>query len=1027
MRIKVTTLLALLAFVFTYVQDVKAQDSRVEGIVTSMEDGLPMPGVTVLVKGTNRGTTTNADGEYSIQVPSGNDILVFSFVGFVTKEVQIDGRTTIDVELQTDVQQLSDVVVVGYGSQIREQLTGNVAEVSSEKLENVPVTSFESAIQGRASGVYVQQNNGKTGQGISIRIRGSSSVTANNQPLYVVDGIPVTSDDQSITSAANNPLSDLNFNDVENITVLKDASAAAIYGSRASNGVVLITTKSGQAGDTKFSLSTSTGFSEPTDKKEWLNGPEYLEVFDEAFVRSPLNTTGDINGTVFGFTRDGLYDLFLPEWDPNNDTEWQDLAFQDAVINKFDLSASGGTERTQFFVSGSLLDQDGILIDDYFQRLGGRLNLDHKANDNISIGMNLSLSRTVNDRLSTDNAFSTPVQLVAQSPLQPAFNDEGEPFDNTLYFNGLLYRDGSSFSTTRFRSLGNLFAEYNVTPNLSVRTELGVDVLNQNEERWFGASVSRNTGEPNGLGQSRWVQVVNYTTNTYANYQGTFADDHSVSATAGISFNQTDRSQSFVQGRNFPNSNFRTLLSAAEINGGNSTLTNYNFLSYFARSNYSWKDKWLFTASGRIDGSSRFGEDNRYGFFPAVSAGWILTEEDFLDSSESLSFLKLRASVGITGNAEIENFPALGLVDGGGAYSGFSGITPSQLANPDLKWEETTQYNFGLDFGLYEDRITGEVDYYIKKTNDLLLNVNVPGTSGFLSQTQNVGELENKGIEFFINTYNFVGEFSWSTSFNLSANTNKITDLAGQVIEGGFINRAVEGEAIGVFFQREFAGADPDDGDAVYYLNREPSQAELDDGSVYMNEGRFGDRYITDQYGIAERVVIGNPNPDFIGGISNTFSYKGFDLDVLFQFVYGNEIYNGGGTFQSASANFYDNQTADQLNRWQEPGDITDVPELRLFGGNGDGESSRYISDGSYLRLKNLTLGYTLPTELSDRLSLDRLRIYATGVNLLTFTDYDGWDPEVNTDFTAGNIGLGTDFYAAPQARTITLGVNIDF
>ena len=334
---------------------------------------------------------------------------------------------------------------------------------------------------------------------------------------------------------------------------------------------------------------------------------------------------------------------------------------------------------------------------------------------------------------------------------------------------------------------------------------------------------------------------------------------------------------------------------------------------------------------------------------------------------------------------------------------------------------------FDKFFAFFNDRISAEADYYIKKTNDLLLNVNVPGTSGFLSQTQNVGKLENKGFEFLLNTYNFVGDFSWTTSFNLSANNNEITDLAGQVIEGGFINRAVEGEAIGVFFQREFAGADPDDGDAVYFLNRNPTQAEIDNGSVYKNESRFGDRYITDQYGLAERVVIGNPNPDFIGGISNSFNYKGFDLDILFQFVYGNEIYNGGGTFQSASANFYDNQTADQLNRWQQPGDITDVPELRLFGGNGDGESSRYISDGSYLRLKNVTFGYTLPTELSSKLNLDRLRIYATGINLLTFTDYDGWDPEVNTDFTAGNIGLGTDFYAAPQARTITLGVNIDF
>lgn len=1026
MRIKVTMLLACLALFTVTIQDAKAQDNRVEGVVTSVEDNQPLPGVTVLVKGTNRGTTTNTEGEYSIQVPSGNNILVFSFVGFLTQEVQINGRTTIDVGLQTDIQQLSDVVVVGYGSQIREQLTGNVAEVSSEELENIPVTSFESAIQGRAAGVYIQQNNGKTGQGISIRVRGSSSVSASNQPLYVVDGIPVTSQDQSMTAAANNPLADLNFNDVESVTVLKDASAAAIYGSRASNGVVLITTKSGQAGETKFSLSASTGFSEPTGKKEWLNGEEYLEVFDEAFARSPSNS-GGIDGTVFGLTREQLYDIFLVDWDAGNNFDWQDRAFQDAAVNKVDLSASGGNERTQFFVSGSLTDEDGILIDDYFQRLGGRINLDHKANDKINVGMNLSLARTVNNRLSTDNAFSTPMQLVAQSPLTNPIGEDDEPNNNTLYFNGLLYRDGSTFATTRFRSIGNLFADYNITPNISIRSELGVDVLTQDEERWFGSSVSANTGEPQGLSQSRWVQIVNYTTNTFASYQNTFAENHSLSGTLGVSFNQSDRSLTFVQGRIFPDERFRTVGSTAQINAGNGTETAFNFLSYFARANYSFQDKYLITVSGRIDGSSRFGVDNRYGFFPAASAGWILSEEDFMSDFEQLSFFKVRLSWGLTGNAEISNFPSLGLVNAGGTYADLGGIIPGQLPNPDLKWEETTQYNFGLDFGLFEDRISGEVDYYIKKTNDLLLGVNVPGTSGFLTQTQNVGKLENKGFEILINTYNVVGDFNWSTSFNFAANNNKITDLGGQVIEGGFINRAVEGEPIGVFFQREFAGADPDDGDAVYYLNREPTQAELDGGSVYMNEGRFGDRYITDQYGLAQRVVIGNPNPDFIGGISNKFNYKGFDLNILFQFVYGNEIYNGGGTFQSASANFYDNQTRDQLNRWQEPGDITDVPELRLFGGNGDGESSRYIDDGSYLRLKNLTFGYTLPSSLINSLNLDRLRLYVTGVNLLTFTGYDGWDPEVNTDFTAGNIGLGNDFYAAPQARTITLGVNIDF
>jgi hypothetical protein len=374
----------------------------------------------------------------------------------------------------------------------------------------------------------------------------------------------------------------------------------------------------------------------------------------------------------------------------------------------------------------------------------------------------------------------------------------------------------------------------------------------------------------------------------------------------------------------------------------------------------------------------------------------------------------LRASYGLTGNANIGNFPSRGLFSGTG-YAGSSGLEPSQTPNPDLKWERTAQYNIGLDFELVGDRISGEIDYYTKKTDDLLLDVNVPATTGFTSQLRNVGELENRGVEFVVNTHNLVGEFQWSSNFNIAFNKNKITDLDGQVIEGGFLNRAVEGQPIAVMWGKEYAGVDPDNGDALYYLHS-PDSKDYDAGT-------------TNDYSEANNVVIGDPNPDFVGGLSNRFNYKNFDLNVLLQFVYGNDVYNGGGRYQSANGDFFDNQTRDQLNAWQEPGDVTNVPENRLYSANGSNPSSRYISDASYLRLKNVVLGYTLPQNALDRMGLRRVRMYITGINLLTFTDYKGWDPEVNTDMydNSNNLNIGNDFYSAPQARTISFGVNIGF
>lgn len=636
----------------------------------------------------------------------------------------------------------------------------------------------------------------------------------------------------------------------------------------------------------------------------------------------------------------------------------------------------------------------------------------------------MSFARTQNSRLSDDNSFSTPIQLVAQPPIQPIIDPRTNELsgDFTLYFNGLLYREHSTFETIVFRNLSNVFATYEFFPGLTFRTEFGVDLLTQNEDRWFGSKVARNTGSDNGLVWNRWSQVVNYNTNNYFTYSNTINQNHFLEVVAGMSYQQATADVSFVEGQEFPNDNFREIASAADISSGTTTGTKWSLVSYFTRANYKLQNKYLLTLSARLDGSSRFGTDEQYGFFPAASIGWILSQESFLASQNTVSFLKIRASYGLTGNTPLENFASRGLFQGDAGYAAVSGTRPTQSANPSLKWEQTSQVDIGVDFGFLNDRITGEIDYYFKSTEDLLLDVNVPGTSGFRRQLRNVGKLENKGFEIVINTQNLVGELSWSTSFNFARNINQLTDLAGQVIEGGFISRAIEGEPIGVFFAQEFAGVDPDNGDALYYLNT----VNLD-GSI--------NRETTNDYGAAERVVVGDPNPDFIGGIGNTLSYKGLDMYFLFNFVQGNDIYNGGGRFQSASGDWFDNQTIDQLNGWTDSNRNTDIPEARFAGGNGTGHSSRWISEGSYVRLKTTTLGYTLPSNITERVKLQKVRVYVSGQNLLTFTDYDGWDPEVNTDFltgdnladNSGNISQGNDFYAAPQARTITFGVNIGF
>lgn len=1009
----------------------RAQDKVVTGKVTSSEDGSSMPGVSVSVKGTTRGANSDNEGNYRISVPN-NATLVFSFVGFAVTEEPVNDRSVINVQIRPDTKTLSEVVVTGYGSQIKRDLTGNIAQVKAREIENMPTPSVDAALQGRAAGVFVNSGGGKLGQAVTVRVRGNSSISASSQPLYVVDGVPVTSGDQGNYGGETNPLADINPNDIESVEVLKDASAGAIYGARAANGVVLISTKKGKAGKTSVSINYQMGSAQATKRLPFLNTTQYEEFYRKAAAYvdnlDGLSVTDPNSSTQYLFGPGGFleYNSYGTYGTPKQtDNNWQEKAFQKGPMQQMDVQISGGNEKTRFFMSGQYLNQTGTLIGNKLERISGRLNLDHQATNWLNVGLMMSLARTDNWRLPDDNAFSNPLQMAALTPHTPFIDPNtglpagAPPGDVSIpvYYNPILSIEYAKFIQTSYRNLTNTYAQATLLPGLKFRTELGVDVLSMNEEGYFQSQTVRNqTRAANGIGSNYGTFITNYNTNNFFNYNKTLGI-HTIDATVGMSYQQSQTKRNFVEGTQFPSDSYRKIASAATKSDGTSTETNFRFLSYFARANYRLNERYLLGLSARIDGSSRFGKNSRYGFFPAVSGGWVISEENFLKNNSLVSFLKLRASYGLTGNSEIGDFPQLGLFQGDAGYVGAPGQRAAQIANPDLKWETTTQTDIGIDFGLFNNRLNGEIDYYVKNTKDLLLEVNVPGTTGFARQFKNVGALENKGFEFVLNTQNLVGKLKWNTSLNFATNANKVTDVQGQIIEGGVrsMNRVMEGQPIGVFFTREYAGVNPDNGDALFFKNTKNPDGTVDRTTV-TNGG----------YNSTERVVVGNPNPKFFGGITNTLSYGGLDFSLFFNGVYGNDVnFYGVGQYSSANGIYEDNQTTDQLNSWTPENRNTDVPQARFLITNGSQPSSRYIFDGSYLRLRTMSLGYTLPKSLTNRVKMERVRVYVSAMNLATFTNYKGWDPEVNSDSFTSNFAQGNDFYTPPQPRTILFGINI--
>lgn len=990
-----------------------AQNQTITGLIVD-KDGIPLPGVNVVIKGTTIGTQSDFDGRYSITAYKGQN-LVFSYIGQKTVEIAIGASSVVDIQMQEDASQLDEVIVVGYGTQSKRTLTDNIVKLTSSDINGVPNPNLQNALVGKAAGVQITQTNGKVEGGINIRVRGAASISGGTQPLYILDGIPLVDpvgDNEDVgNDALTNPLLTLSANEIESIDILKDASSAAIYGARGANGVVLITTKTGKQGKAKFSLNLSQGFSQPTNKREWLNASEYVELFTEAAI----NSLGEEDGRA---EVEGTFDFLAGDTDWRNgevDTDWNDLAFQDGYQTDTNFSVSGADAKTSYFFSGAYNNTTGIIRSNELERVTARTNVSHKLTDKFTTGMNMAFSRVEVDRVANDNAFATPLQAIAQSPLSPAFLSDGTPNPNTLYGNFLLDDQNAFFKQTVRRVTGKVFGKYSFVPYLSLNSDFSYDFFGQTEDNYRGQnSLFQST---NGEAFSSDLGSESYVFSNFLTFDKFFGEKHNINVVLGTEYTQNYRRITTVTSQQFPGDNLPTITGGAEVTSGTGTEQKNSFVSYFARATYSFDNKYLLKASIRRDGSSRFGENVRFGTFPAFSAGWIISEENFLKKSKTLSFLKLRMSYGELGSAEIGNFASRFLFSPV-SYNQRPGLAPFQPGNPDLTWEKSRQTDFGLEFGFLDNRISGEVDYYIKNTEGLLFAVPLIPSSGANIINQNIGILQGKGVEFVLNTKNLQTEnFTWTTNFNISTNVGEIKSLPNDnadIVVGENVNRV--GEVPAAFYLREYAGVDPANGDALYFLNTENSDGTLN-------------KETTTDPNLAQRIVAGNPFPELFGGLTNSITYKGVDFTFTLQGEWGASIYNGGGRFQSVNADFYDNQSKDQLRRWQRPGDITDVPQARLFEQNGSARSTRFLDDSDFILLRNLTIGYSLPQKAIEEIGLSKLRIYFSGLNLLTFTDFSFEDPEARND--SGGVGVnnnpGTTFYSAPPLKTYSVGLNINF
>lgn len=994
-----------------------AQSSRtttVTGRITDASTNSGLPGVNVVVKGTQQGTTSNANGQYTLTVPAGSATLTFSYIGYVSQEVTIANRSTIDVTLQADDRSLNEVIVVGYGTQRKVETTGAIASVKSAELIQTPVANVAQGLQARVSGVQVSQNTGAPGGSISVRIRGTNSINGNSEPLYVVDGIQISNGSNNASEINSvSPLSTINPNDIESVEILKDASASAIYGSRAANGVVLITTKRGKTGATRVTLDSYYGVQNVNKKLDVLNAAEFAQVENETFKNNYYANPASLG----------------------EGTNWQNIIFRQAPIQSHQLSINGGSEKTQLSISGNYFNQDGIIINSNFKRYSFRLNVDHRISNRVKVGTSILGSYVVNSGVTTGsqtigdasvvNATVLGAAVGAPPTLQP-YREDGTIFPFGEQANGQYREVINPLNYTAIlnqtairRTLANVYGEINLLKGLTYRASFNVDMQGTLRDTYSPRSIVNKSdlNDNSGSGSKTNTNNLALLHESILTYSTTFATNHSLKVTGVFATQSENYNQNQINANGFPNDATQNeALQLALTRTVSSNRTTQRLDSYLGRINYGFKDRYFLDLTARVDGSSRFGANHKYGVFPAVSAGWRIIEEPFAKSLTWLSDLKLRASYGITGNAGgIDPYQSLATVSAPNPGSDYNinhtymiGINPSGIANPDLRWERSAQTNLGLDIGVLNNRISFIVDVYKKTTRDLLYVKTLPLSSGYSTITGNFASLENKGLELATNARILDGALKWIVSANATFNRNKLLDLDGGTTQERFVTAfsvLQVGSPLGLFKTYVFDGINQT-GETIL-----PGYG-----------GTLGGQKVKDLNGdgtisAADQIITGNPNPNFIYGFSTNLSFKNFDFSAFLSGSQGNDIYNASRLSFTMPLG-QRNMLKGVVNRWTPTNPNNEFP-APAQGGRMP-VSNYVVEDGSYLRCKNVTLGYTLPRIKG----IQNIRVYVSANNLFTLTSYSGFDPEVNT-YAGSNTQIGIDNLVYPQAKSFLGGLQI--
>ncbi|MEM8524449.1 MAG: TonB-dependent receptor [Bacteroidota bacterium] len=1022
MRLKLTTLLLTLCWcggsLFAQI--------TVTGTVSD-EDGNPLIGVNILEAKTANGTTTDLDGGYSLEVGNEEASLLFSYTGYETLEVPLSGRTSLDITLRSGVE-LSEIVVTGYGTARKEALTGSVTTLGSEQIENVPLASVEQSLQGNVAGLQSVMGNGQPGANVEIRIRGQGSISASSEPLFVIDGIPVVSGDLTESLETSNPLATINPNDIESVTVLKDASSTAIYGARAANGVILITTKSGKSGKPKIRLSTQVGINDwaisEDQRLRGLTAREYTDLYleghtnrgrslEDAIERFERDFPDPVTGKpAVEIIPDGQGGYTLGE--VRVDTRWVDEITRTGINQDHNLSMSGGNDVLTYFASGGYFKQESPIIYSQLDRFSSRLNVGVNVSPKLKISNNLNVSRTQQQGMTDGTAWANPLyNSYLLAPTIPARDP-----------NGLFYADHKSFfmggnnplgslsgddnqEWTMIRVLDNLSADYEVLPNLVFRSSWAIDLLNF-QEFDFRNSRYGNGRNDGGTGSETIKNRTNWLGTQTLTYDNSFGSNN-VNFLLGYEAQRSSQREIRAFGAQFPpNANLRTLENAAIGDPSSSALSEFAFTSIFSRLSYNYDYKYYLTASLRRDGSSRFGSETRFGNFWSLGASWRLDQEPFIKNASFISQLKLRTSYGITGNAGIGNYEAQQTISFNADYDGSPAGAFNQIGNIDLTWEENASFNFGLDFGLFDGRVSGIIEYFDRESSNLLLDVPISRTTGFRTLTQNFGAMRNNGLELTLNASVLeINDFNFSIGGNITFLKNRITKL-DEPFRDGTHDRFFreEGRDFNEYNVFDWAGVDPATGAPLFYTDETRTQTTSD---------------ITE----ATQFFIGKSGtPDFFGGFNGSLSWKGISVNALFSYSWNGYLYDatawvlqGDGRFTPRS------QTSLVLDRWQQEGDVSNVPKFSWGNRSNSNQrgSSRWIQDGTHIRLRNLTIGYQIPTSVTNKLGLSSLRAYVRGINLWTWTR----DPDLYLDPEAAVNGFVNS--PVPNMKTLSLGLDVGF